>query len=70
MISTETLARYLGGAAADLLADPPFSGWSFVRTVDRDLDEPPKGSMSARMRGIGLARSLSGAVPGTGLRKG
>ncbi|MEN3747986.1 hypothetical protein TPR58_12490 [Sphingomonas sp. HF-S3] len=40
MISTETLARYLGGPAAALLADPPFSGWSFDRTVDDDLDAP------------------------------
>ncbi len=39
MISTKTLARYLGGPTAALLADPPFSGWSFVRTVDDDLDE-------------------------------
>lgn len=39
-LTTNLLASYLGRPADELLAVPPFSGWQWHRSVEKDLDSP------------------------------
>ena len=39
-LTIKTLERYLGGLASSMLADAPFNGWAFERSVETDLDKP------------------------------